>query len=65
MPQVSLSEIESTAKTALERHGALSWIASEVAKAIRKAEAVGNRICGLYYLESWSITGSMLRDNLR
>ena len=53
MPQVSLQEIESTTKTALERHGAQSWIAAEVAKAVRKAEAVGNRICGLYYLESY------------
>ena len=53
MPQVSLSEIEKTTKTALERHGALPWIAAEVAKAVRKAEAVGNRICGLYYLESY------------
>ena len=53
MPQVSLSEIESNTKSALERHGALPWIAAEVAKAVRKAEAVGNRICGLYYLESY------------
>lgn len=53
MPQVSLSEIESTTKSALERHGAVPWIAAEVAKAVRKAEAVGNRICGLYYLESY------------
>lgn len=53
MPDISLDEIENTTKTALERHGALSWIAAEVAKAVRKAEAVGNRICGLYYLESY------------
>lgn len=53
MPQVSLGEIESTTKSALERHGARPWIAAEVAKAVRKAEAVGNRICGLYYLESY------------
>ena len=55
MPQVSLSEIEATTKSALERHGALPWIAAEVAKAVRKAEAVGNRICGLYYLESYCL----------
>lgn len=55
MPQVSLTEIEATTKSALERHGALPWIASEVAKAVRKAEAVGNRICGLYYLESYCL----------
>ncbi len=53
MPQVTLEEIETTVATALERHGALTWIAAEVAKAVRKAEAVENRICGLYYLESY------------
>ena len=53
MPLVSLSDIETTTKTALERHGAHPWIAAEVAKAVRKAEAIGNRICGLYYLESY------------
>ena len=53
MPRVSLDDIETTTQTALERHGALPWIAAEVASAVRKAEAVGNRICGLYYLESY------------
>ena len=53
MPQVSLSEIEAKTNSALERHGALPWIAAEVARAVRKAEATGNRICGLYYLESY------------
>jgi len=53
MPQVSLDEVETTTRTALERHGAAPWVAAEVAKAVRKAEAVGNRICGLYYLESY------------
>jgi (2R)-3-sulfolactate dehydrogenase (NADP+) len=38
---------------ALEKHGAEPWIATEVARAVRKAEAVGNKICGLYYLESY------------
>ncbi|SVD33177.1 uncharacterized protein METZ01_LOCUS386031, partial [marine metagenome] len=37
----------------MERHGASPWIAAEVARAVRKAEAVGNLICGLYYLESY------------
>jgi len=50
---VSLNEIESTAKQALVKHGAAEWVAVEVAKAIRKAEATGNLICGLYYLESY------------
>ncbi len=53
MPSISLQEIETTVTVALERHGALPWVAAEVAKAVRKAEAVGNRICGLYYLESY------------
>lgn len=50
---VDLSEIEAVTKAALEAHGALPWIASEVAFAVRKAEATGNLICGLYYLESY------------
>ncbi len=50
---VALDEIESTAKQALVKHGAADWVAVEVAKAIRKAEATGNLICGLYYLESY------------
>ena len=53
MPHISLDEIESLTKTALERHGAQPWIAASVADAVRKAEAVGNKICGLYYLESY------------
>ncbi|MDF1749918.1 MAG: Ldh family oxidoreductase [Alphaproteobacteria bacterium] len=53
MPLVSLQDIETTTKAALEKHGALPWIAAEVARAVRNAEAVGNRICGLYYLESY------------
>ena len=53
MPEISLDEIEETTKAALERHGAAPWIAAEVAVAVRKAEAVGNKICGLYYLESY------------
>lgn len=55
MPQISLDEIETTTRAALERHGAAPWIAAEVARAVRKAEAVGNRICGLYYLESYCV----------
>jgi len=51
MITVSLQSIESTTRQALEAHGADAWIAAEVADAVTKAEAVGNRICGLYYLE--------------
>jgi len=53
MVAVTLDEIESTTKAALMRHGAAEWIAAHVADAVRKAESVGNRICGLYYLESY------------
>ena len=53
MPRISLDEIETQTRAALERHGAQPWIAAEVARAVRKAESVGNKICGLYYLESY------------
>ena len=53
MVKVALDEIEAKTKTALVRHGADGWIAAEVARAVREAEAQGNRICGLYYLESY------------
>lgn len=53
MVDISLGEIESTTKAALIRHGAAEWVAGCVADAVRKAESVGNRICGLYYLESY------------
>ena len=33
MPRVPLDDIDTTTRTALERHGALPWIAAEVAKA--------------------------------
>ena len=53
MPTLSLDQIEATTFQALTAHGADGWIARAVADAVRKAEAVGNRICGLYYLESY------------
>jgi len=28
-------------------------VAAEVARAVRKAESVGNRTCGFYYIESY------------
>lgn len=62
---VSLNDIESTSKNALVKHGAQEWIAESVAKAIRKAEATGNLICGLYYLESYCkqlVTGRVKGD---
>ncbi len=53
MPRIEIAEIEKLSKAALMRHGAEEWIAASVADAIREAEATGNRICGLYYLESY------------
>ncbi|MFX0541369.1 Ldh family oxidoreductase [Roseovarius sp. S4756] len=53
MPVIETREIEFLSKAALMRHGAEEWIAASVADAIREAEATGNRICGLYYLESY------------
>lgn len=53
MPSVSLNDIESTTLTALMRHGATEDIATDVAHAVRTAESRGNKICGLYYVESY------------
>ncbi|MEL6957584.1 MAG: Ldh family oxidoreductase [Pseudomonadota bacterium] len=51
--KVPVSDIEDVAKAALLSHGAGDWQASEVARAVARAEAFGNLICGLYYLESY------------
>lgn len=51
--KVFVSEIEEVAKAAMIAHGAGAWQASEVARAVARAEAFGNVICGLYYLESY------------
>ena len=53
MPRVSLDEIEAQTQAALLAHGAAPFAAAEVARAVRKAEAVGNKICGLYDLQSY------------
>lgn len=55
MPAVALAEIERTVQAALMRHGAGAFAAAEVARATARAEAAGNRICGLYYLESYCL----------
>jgi (2R)-3-sulfolactate dehydrogenase (NADP+) len=49
----SIETIRQTTKTALCRHGAEDWIAEHVADAVAMAESVGNKICGLYYVESY------------
>lgn len=53
MPEVTLDQIEAQSHSALVAHGATDQIASEVARAVRRAEETGNIICGLYYLESY------------
>jgi len=50
---VSLDDIEATSYQALLKHNAAEPVARHVAHAIRIAEANGNLICGLYYLESY------------
>ena len=53
MPRISVNDIHNISKTALVQHGALDWISEEVSDAVATSESVGNRICGLYYLESY------------
>ena len=65
MPMIDTARIEALSKAALMRHGAEEWIAASVADAIREAEATGNRICGLYYLESYcqQLTSGRVKGN--
>ena len=51
--KVSLNAVEAATVRALVNHGAAPWVAKEVARAVRRAEATGNIICGLYYLDSY------------
>ena len=51
--KVSVGAIESASFAALKAHGAGDMQAAAVAKAVARAEALGNVICGLYYLESY------------
>ena len=51
--KVSVTEIEAQSRAALLAHGAGEVQAASVAKAVGRAEALGNVICGLYYLESY------------
>ena len=50
---ISVSEIFEASQAALLKHGAGQGQAEAVAKAVARAEALGNIICGLYYLESY------------
>jgi (2R)-3-sulfolactate dehydrogenase (NADP+) len=53
--KVQVPEIERISRLALLAHGAATGPAAEVARAIARAEATGNVICGLYYLESYCL----------
>ncbi len=53
MTTVSLDDIQAVTTAALIKHGAREDIAGHVATAVRVAEANGNKICGLYYLDSY------------
>ncbi|MBF42859.1 MAG: lactate dehydrogenase [Acidimicrobiaceae bacterium] len=52
---LSLDKIEEVTRRCLARHGAADSVAAEVARAVRVAEGNHNRICGLYYLESYCL----------
>ena len=55
MPRVTVHQIARTATDALIAHGAGPDQAAHVARAVARAEATGNAICGLYYLESYCL----------
>ncbi|MGR3503520.1 Ldh family oxidoreductase [Pseudaestuariivita sp.] len=55
MVEVRVETIEDVARQALVRHGASGEAAALVARAVAEAESFGNRICGLYYLESYCV----------
>ncbi len=55
MPHRSLDEIEQLTRQALSAYGARPFVATEVARAVRVAEGYGNKICGLYYVESYCL----------
>lgn len=51
--KIPVTEIETQSRAALLAHGAGKVQAKAVAQAVARAEALGNVICGLYYLESY------------
>lgn len=55
MPFHALDEIEKVTQKALVAYGATPCVAKEVAHAVRVAEGYGNKICGLYYVESYCL----------
>jgi len=55
MAMLAVNTIEALSAEALRAHGADATVADEMARAIAWAEARHNRICGLYYLESYCL----------
>lgn len=65
MAQIDIADIETVTREALLAHGASESVAATMADAVRWAEARDNRICGLYYLESYCqqlVTGRVKGD---
>ena len=53
MPSIDVPTIEVTVNRALARAGASEGVATTMADAVAWAEARANRVCGLYYVESY------------
>ena len=53
MPSVDIDDIKGTTQRALRAHGANESVAATMADAVAWAEARNNRVCGLYYVESY------------
>ena len=53
MPDIAVTEIEAVVTDALIAHGAEAEVAAQVARATAEAEAHGNTVCGLTYVESY------------
>lgn len=65
MADIDVSQITDVTHRALSAHGASDTVARIMADAVSWAEARGNRICGLYYLESYCqqlVTGRVKGD---
>ena len=70
--KITVQEIEAKSKAALIAHGAAEMQAGHVARAVARAEQLGNVICGLYYLESYCtqlktgrVSGTVVADVTR
>ncbi len=55
MPTLSIEAVRELSERALLAHGADPVVAETMASSVAEAEATGNRICGLAYLESYCV----------